>query len=71
MFGFGQNLVISGIFIKCTSATDFMVSLIYLLCAYSLILDWVFKFVEKAKHQLKPRLFTCILRNMYHTCMLL
>ncbi|XP_052716535.1 uncharacterized protein LOC128189111 isoform X1 [Crassostrea angulata] len=25
MFGFGQNLVISGIFIKCTSATDFMI----------------------------------------------
>lgn len=24
MFGFGQNLVISGIFIKCTNATDFM-----------------------------------------------
>uniref|UniRef100_A0A8W8KCN6 Uncharacterized protein n=1 Tax=Magallana gigas TaxID=29159 RepID=A0A8W8KCN6_MAGGI len=25
MFGFGQNLVISGIFIKCTSATNFMI----------------------------------------------
>lgn len=25
MFGFGQNLVISGIFIKCTSTTDFMI----------------------------------------------
>lgn len=25
MFGFGQTLVISGIFIKCTSATDFMI----------------------------------------------
>lgn len=46
MFGFGQNLVIFGIFIKCISVVDFMVSLLYLLSVYFLKLGWIFRFFE-------------------------